>query len=75
MFNHLYNFYWYLRVTRNAAKKRRYYRYVKQEKKRLEKLGANTECLRLFCRHLSNLKNGQAEKRYMNYRKNCKLCR
>ncbi len=75
MFSRLYNLYWFIRFTRIKVVKRRYYRLVTKERKRLLEEGVNDECLRLLCRHLSNLRNSSAEERYLNYRKNCQFCR
>lgn len=70
MFSKLCNLYWYLRYTRNLSVVRRYYRYIAVEKKRLiEELGADPEEVRLYCRHLSNLRNRHAEKRLISYQK------
>ena len=70
MFSKLHNLYWYLRYNRNKSVKRRYYRYVLVEKKRLiDELGADPEEVRLYCRHLSNLQNRHAERRLTAYQK------
>ena len=50
--------------------KRRYYRYVAVEKKRLIESGVDKEELRLYCRALSARLNHHAEKRLEIYRKN-----
>lgn len=75
MFSKLNNLYWHLRFTRKLSVKRRYYRYIANEKKRLISSGVDSECLRLRCRHLVNLKNFYAERSYLSYRKNCIFCR
>lgn len=68
-FSRLRNFYWYIRYTRNASVKRRYYRYVLKEKKRLIKSGVDAEYLRLLCRSLSKQHCEYAERRFESYRK------
>lgn len=68
MFSRIHNLYWQIRFTRNASVKRKYYRYVSAEKKRLEKLGVCSEEVRLLCRHLSNLSNVHAERRLLEHR-------
>lgn len=70
MFSKLHNLYWFIRYTRNPSTKRRYYRYVEKEKKRLLEAGADPEELRLLCRTLSARLNYHAEKRLAAYRKN-----
>lgn len=75
MFSDLHNLYWQIRFTRKDSVRRRYYRYVLNEKKRLVGIGVNNECLRLLCLHLVNLKNTRAENNYLDYRKNCLFCR
>ncbi|MCP5244429.1 MAG: hypothetical protein H6937_00050 [Burkholderiales bacterium] len=60
MFSKLYNHYWFIRYARNSSAKRRYYRYVEKEKKRLLVAGIDPEELRLLCRHLDNLRNRHA---------------
>jgi len=74
-FSRLYNFYWQIRYTRNKTVKRKYYRYAAAEKKRLIESGVDVEEIRVLCRHLSNLKNEQAEIRLEAYRKTLKSCR
>jgi hypothetical protein len=69
-FSRLMNLYWYIRVMRNRSLKRRYYRYVAVEKKRLIESGVDKEELRLLCRSLSNRWNVHAERRLEAYRKN-----
>ncbi|MCB1948832.1 hypothetical protein [Nitrosomonas sp.] len=70
MFGKLYNLYWRIRNTRNRSIKRRYYRYVAVEKKRLIESGVDPEELRLLCRALSGRLNLHAERRLAAYRKN-----
>lgn len=50
------NLYCRLRMVRlyNQAARRRYYRHIKKEVRRLVAEGANPEHLRLYCRFLSN---------------------
>lgn len=70
-FSKLHNIYWRIRYyRRNASAKRRYYRYAAAEKKRLIESGVNVEEIRLLCRHLSNLRNGRAERRLQVFRNN-----
>ena len=64
------NLYWHLHQTRNLSTKRRYYRYIKVEKKRLMvETGVDSEELRLYCRTLTRGLNRHAENRLANYRK------
>ncbi|PIX04150.1 MAG: hypothetical protein COZ20_02040 [Gallionellales bacterium CG_4_10_14_3_um_filter_54_96] len=60
------NHYWFLRHTRvfNLARKRKQYRLIAKEKKRLLTAGVDGETVRLLCRHMANLKNKQAESRW-----------
>ena len=75
-FSKLYNLYWRIRYyARNKSAKRKYYRYVAVEKKRLVDSGVHVEEVRLLCRHLSNLKNGYAERSLQAYRDNYLLDR
>ena len=69
MFAKLNNLYWHIRYTRNKSVKRKYYRYVLKEKKRLIESGVDKEELRLLCRALSNRLNSHAERRLERYRK------
>jgi len=48
---------------RNSARKRKYYRLIADEKKRLLLSGVDPEELRLFCRHLANPHNAFAIKK------------
>lgn len=70
MFSKLRNLYWFIRYARNPSVKRRYYRYVSVEKKRLLEAGVDPEELRLLCRTLSRRLDLHAEKRLTTYRKN-----
>lgn len=68
--------YWFLRYhKRNAAVRRRYYRYIAKEKKILIAAGVNAECLRRYCRALCKIHCGYARKNYEAYRKECPACR
>ena len=60
------NLYWFLRYRRvfDTAGRRRYYRKIAVEKKRLHAAGVDFEEVRLLCRWLSNLKNINAEQRW-----------
>lgn len=71
------NLYWWVRHnTRNRSARRKYYRYIFQEKKRLIESGAvDPECLRLFCRSLSKIHCGHARRNYESYKNNCSICR
>ena len=69
MFSKLNNLYWRIRYTRNKSEKRKFYRYVFKEKKRLIESGVDKEELRLLCRALSNTLNLHAERRLSQYRK------
>jgi hypothetical protein len=51
----------------DGAGRRRYYRYIAQEKRRLEAAGVDYEELRLLCRHLANLQSRHAEQRWQRY--------
>lgn len=68
-FSKLRNFYWHIRYARNKVTKRRYYRYVLKEKKRLIKSGVDVEYLRLYCRSLSKQHCEHAERRLQTYQK------
>lgn len=68
-FSELHNLYWFIRYTRIRSVKRKYYRRVAKEKKRLLEAGIDKEELRLLCRFLSNLRNERAENRLISYRK------
>ncbi|WP_143123961.1 hypothetical protein [Nitrosomonas ureae] len=69
IFAKLKNLYWRIRYTRNKSEKRKFYRYVAKEKKRLIESGVDKEELRLLCRALSNTLNLNAERRLSQYRK------
>lgn len=69
MFSKLNNLYWHIRYTRNKSVKRKYYRYVAAEKKRLIESGVDMEYLRLYCRALSSRQNQHAESRLEGYKK------
>lgn len=69
MFTKLNNLYWHIRYTRNKSIKRKYYRYVFNEKKRLIESGVDAEELRLVCRALSKRLDFHAERRLEQYRK------
>ena len=65
------NLYWNLRIIRNynQALRRKYYRKIAHEKKRLEKIGVDPECVRLLCRFLANTRNPHAEQRFLFYKR------
>jgi hypothetical protein len=69
------NLYWFLRYHRkwNEAKRRLYYRRIADEKKRLIETGVDAELVRLYCRHLADMKNRHAEARYLFYARQGKL--
>jgi hypothetical protein len=48
--------------------RRRYYRKINIEKKRLFLLGVDQEEIRLLCRYLANTRNKHAEMRFLAYR-------
>lgn len=56
----------YKRVWDSAAR-RRYYRKIAAEKKRLQAAGVDQEEVRLLCRYLANLRNKNAELRWKAY--------
>jgi hypothetical protein len=60
------NLYWRLRDCRNwnAAKRRRMYRLIAVERKRLVDSGQDVELVRLACRHLANPLQHPAERRF-----------
>ena len=69
------NLYWMLRFKRSwdLAARRRYYRYIEKEKRRLlEDVGVDAEELRLLCRHLANPQNRHAEVSWLQYRDHSK---
>jgi hypothetical protein len=63
------NYYWQLRYLRpyDQAARRRYYRLIAVEKKRLHEEGVDFEEVRLFCRWMANPRNQSAEQRFLNY--------
>lgn len=66
------NHYYFIRDSRTAnrysrARRRKYYRYIQDEKKRLIDSGVDAELVRLYCRMLSNLRNQNAAERYAIY--------
>lgn len=67
--SHLRNLYWQLRAARvwDGSERRRLYRLIAKEKRRLEETGVDHEELRLLCRMLSNTRNQNAERRYLAY--------
>ncbi len=60
------NHYWHLRYRRgyDEARRRKEYRRIEAEKKRLQSEGVDFELIRLLCRHLVNLQNRRAELRW-----------
>lgn len=69
------NLYWFLRYHRkyDEAKRRKLYRQIADEKKRLHETGVDAELVRLLCRYLSNPKNRHAEGRYLFYKSQQRL--
>lgn len=62
------NLYWMLRYKRrSSAARRRYYRYISDEKKRLFLEGVDQEEIRLLCRHLCNPHDKHAERAFLHY--------
>lgn len=61
------NHYWHLRYARNfdLARVRKQYRAIAREKTRLAAIGIDPEIIRLFCRHMVNPRNRNAEQRYL----------
>lgn len=61
--------YWHLRHARgfNSARIRKEYRRIEVEKKRLIATGTHPEAIRLLCRHLVNLNNKNAERRWIRW--------
>lgn len=68
MFTKLNNLYWHIRYTRNKSIKRKYYRYVFKEKKRLIGSGVDKEELLLLCRSLAKRHCEHAERLLITYR-------
>lgn len=60
------NYYWYLRYFRSfqEARRRKQYRLIAAEKKRLHETGVDSELVRLLCRHAANPRNPHAAKRF-----------
>ena len=58
--------YWHLRFARgfDGARIRKQYRLIEKEKKRLHDAGVDAELVRLLCRHMVNLDNRRAERRF-----------
>jgi len=76
--NTLRNHYYFIRESRAAnrysrAKRRKYYRRIAAEKKRLIESGVDAELVRLYCRSLSNLRNQNAAERYEFYERQLAL--
>lgn len=69
------NLYWFLRYHRkwNEAKRRKIYRQIAVEKKRLHETGVDVELVRLLCRHLADPRNRHSEARYLRYEKQGRL--
>jgi len=69
------NYYWHLRYNRtyNEAARRRYYRKIAAEKKRLIESGVDCEAVRLFCRMMANPANNAAVLRFENYTRQGRL--
>ena len=60
------NHYWHLRFARgfDSARIRKEYRLIEKEKKRLQQSGVDGELIRLYCRHMVNPRNKNAERRF-----------
>lgn len=71
----LHSLYWEVRALRpyQTALRRKLYRYIEQERKRLHEAGVDPELTRLLCRHLANLKNRGAAERFDFYNRQQKL--
>lgn len=68
------NYYWLLRYYgRDTARRRKLYRQIAAEKKRLHEAGVDFEELRLLCRHLANPRNRAAADRLRAYTSQLKL--
>lgn len=69
------NYYWQLRYHRayDEAARRRYYRKIEAEKKRLIESGVHQEEVRLFCRWMANPRNYAAQMRFENFSKQLRL--
>jgi len=60
------NLYWFLRDGRHYQHvRRKYYRRIADEKKRLQLAGVDGEAVRLYCRYLSNPRNDCAAQRFL----------
>jgi hypothetical protein len=57
----------------DSAGRRRYYRKIFFEKKRLILQGVDHEEIRLLCRYLANLKNNAAKDRFLAYQAQMRL--
>ena len=65
---HLANLYWHCRATRcNEAARRKWYRYIREERDTLEQLGVDAELVRLACRHLTRPRCQKALTRLVSY--------
>lgn len=64
------NLYFHLRMLRpfDTAARRKLYRYIAVEKKRLIESGVNAELVRLECRYLANTRNRHAERAYLRFK-------
>lgn len=60
------NLYWFLRYYghRDQARRRKLYRQIAAERKRLLEAGVDAEEVRLLCRYLANTRNRNAARRY-----------
>lgn len=69
------NYYWHLRFLRpyDQAGRRRYYRKIEAEKKRLILSGVDGEAVRLYCRWMANPRNNDAELRFRNFSRQLRL--
>lgn len=69
------NYYWHLRFLRpfDQAGRRRYYRKIEAEKKRLIESGVNAEEVRLFCRWMANPRNNAARMRFESFSRQLRL--
>ncbi|MBL8499760.1 MAG: hypothetical protein JNL77_04095 [Nitrosomonas sp.] len=67
-FTKLRNIYWQIRYSRYKSRKRQYYRYAADEKKRLLEAGVDPEELRLICRALAKQHCEHAERHLKTYR-------
>jgi hypothetical protein len=69
VFSDLRNLYWHLRMVRahDSAGRRRRYRQIQDEKKRLLEVGVSQIKIHLICRVLTNPKNKAARERLAAY--------